>query len=199
MIAENQIPEINVHSFVDGRLSSSGFRITCLSERAMIDRLDEIMHFVNSIRVEYGERYGWKPEPREYFLNGLDRKWEFSYLIEEAATRKIAFIGLCSVYDNVLHLHCAYAAVDQRGMGLGRYYNLKTCQTGIEKGFSDIEGYWPKHNNGSLILFLKMGYQIEDLRKSGTQLLLSANLAKSRDKTLAIILGKTNTIKPQGR
>lgn len=190
-------PAVDVHSLVNIRLSAAGFTVSSLTESVMVSRLDEVMDFVNSIRGEYGNAYGWKPEPREYFLNGLNRKWEFSYLIEEISSKKISFVGLCSVYDNLLHLHCAYAARGQRRIGLGRFFNLKVCQVGIDKGFSEIEGFWPKHNSGSLILFLRMGYQIEDLRKAGTQLLLSANLAASRERTIQMILSDVDANTPQ--
>jgi hypothetical protein len=42
-----------------------------------------------------------------------------------------------------------------------------------------------------------MGYQIEDLRKAGTQLLLSANLAASRERTIQMILSDVDANTPQ--
>jgi len=176
------------HKFVDDELSSNGFRVRQITNEYMTARLDDIMGLVNGTREEYARSYGWKSEPREYFLNGLKRKWDFSFAVEAISTGTICFVSLSSVYGDILHMHCAYAAEKYRGANLGKLLNIKLCQTGIDAGFSLIEGYWPKQNNGSIILFLRMGWQIDDLRKEGTQLFLVADLGKSRDQTYQLIL-----------
>jgi len=182
------IAGVDFHKFVDDELSSNGFRVRQITNEYMTARLDDIMDLVNGTREEYARSYEWKSEPREYFLNGLKRKWDFSFAVELISAGTICFVSLSSVYEDILHIHCAYASEKYRGANLGKLLNIKLCQTGLDGGFSRIEGYWPKKNSGSLILFLRMGWQIEDLRKEGTQLLLIADLTRSRDLTYRLVL-----------
>jgi hypothetical protein len=153
-------------------------------------RLDDLMRFVNVIRDEYGAKYGWVHETREYFLNGLNRKWDFSFCVEESRSERIALLSLTSVYSEVLHTHCVYAGKAYRSLGLGKFQQIKVCQTGLDAGFARIEGYWPKNNNGSLIFALRMGWQVQDLRKKGTQLLLVADLEHTRDEAYRQVLAE---------
>ena len=62
---------------------------------------------------------------------------------------------------------------------------IKIATEGLKDGFEKYEGYWDKHNNGSLILHLKMGFKIEDMRKN-EQLYLVGNLKEVRDRSLRL-------------
>jgi hypothetical protein len=185
---------VDFHRFVDDELLVNGFRVCRITNEYMIARLDDIMSLVNGTRTEYASSYGWNVEPREYFLNGLDRKWDFSFAVEAISTGTLCFVSLSSVYGDILHIHCAYAAGKYRGASLGKLLNIKLCQAGLDAGFSRIEGYWPKQNNGSIILFLRMGWHIEDLRKQGTQLLLVADLMKARNQTYHLLVKERGSL-----
>lgn len=179
---------MDFHAFVDQELARYGFSIKRISEEYMQRRLHDIMRFVNSVRVEYSDVYGWNPESESYFLNGLDRKWDFSYSIEKNGDQEICFVNFASVYGDIIHNHCTYAKQKYRKMNFAKLHMLKLCQSGIDDGFSYQEGYWPKHNNGSLVLFLKMGWKIEEIRKQGSQVFMLANLIEVRDRTYQLLL-----------
>lgn len=179
---------MDFHAFVDQELNKKGFMIQQITEDYMNRRLPDIMRFVNSILVEYSAVYGWKPESEAYFLNGLDRKWDFSFAIEQIADHEICFVNFSSVYGNSIHYHGTYAASKHRGQGFAKYHMIKLCQVGIDAGFVHQEGYWPKHNNGSISLHLKMGWKIEEIRKQGTQLFLIANLEEVRDRVYEMVI-----------
>jgi hypothetical protein len=181
---------IDFHRFVDTELASKGFCVRRVSQEYMERRLDDMVRFVNAVREEYSAKYGWGPETREYFLNGLNRKWDFSFCVEELDSEKIALVSFTSVYGDMLHAHFAYA---------GKAYRSLDCQAGLDAGFSKIEGYWPKNNNGSLIFALRMGWHIEDLRKGGTQLLLVGDLAYTRDQAYRQILTEKGSEPPAAK
>lgn len=190
----NDFNQINFHDFVDKELSLRGFAIKLISEDYMNHRLPEIMNFVNIIREEHGAVYGWQAESKAYFTNGLNRKWDFSFAIERINTRELCFISFSSVYGDNIHIHCSYANAKYRNMGLAKLHMIKLCQTAIDAGFTHLEGYWPKHNNGSIILHLRMGWQIEDLRKEGNHLFIIGVSLKVRNQVYLMLRTKNTAI-----
>ena len=42
--------------------------------------------------------------------------------------------------------------------------------------FKKINAYWPINNKGSLILFMKLGFTINDLIKNKTQIVMEARI-----------------------
>jgi hypothetical protein len=177
---------INFHKFTDEELAKNGFRIKTISEDLMKKRTDDFMNFVNGIRVEYNNLYNWSAEPREYFLNGLVDKWKYSFTILNRKD-EICFVNFSSVYGDIIHNHCTYARKDTRSFNFAKLHIIKLCQTGLDNGFGFQEGYWPKNNNGSIILFLKMGWQIESIRNN-EQLFMIADLQKVRNKTYELVI-----------
>ena len=154
----------------------------------MKTRLSDFMAFVNGIRREYRELYEWQEENEQYFLDGLVDKWKYSFSIMND-NDDIFFVNFSSVYGDVLHNHCTYAHRDTRNLNFAKLQIIKLCQTGLDNGFRYQEGYWPKNNNRSIILFLKMGWQIESIRE-GSQVLMKADLEKVRNQTYELIINK---------
>jgi hypothetical protein len=181
---EENIPDY--HSFVDSRLSASGFRIVTITEDLMKNRLNDFMTFVNSVRLEYSGLYGWKQETKEYFLNGLVDKWKYSYAILNN-DGDICLVNFSSVYEELLHTHCTYVGNAYRSHGFAKLHNLKLCQSGLDNGFAGIEGYWPRTNNESIILYLRMGWKIESVIESKDCVLMKTSIEESRDRTIALI------------
>jgi hypothetical protein len=91
------------------------------------------------------------------------------------------------VYGNIIHNHCTYARKDTRNFNLAKLHIIKLCQTGLDNGFTHQEGLWPKTNNKSIILFLKMGWQIESIRNN-KELFMIADLEKVRNQTYELII-----------
>lgn len=176
------------HSFVDKKLSENGFRIIRISKELMNRRVDDFMKFVNDIRKEYESVYGWGQETREYFLNPLVDKWNYSFTIMNDKD-ELCFVNFSSVYDNIIHNHCTYARKDTRNYNFAKLHIIKLCQSGIDNGFTHQEGYWPKHNNGSIILFLKMGWKIESIRNN-QDLFMIADLEKVRNQTYSLVINE---------
>ncbi len=177
---------INFHSFVDQKLAENGFKIVCVSNELMNSRFEDFYNFVNNIRKEYESVYGWKQEPREYFTNPLVDKWKYSFTIMNDKD-ELCFVNFSSVYDNIIHNHCTYARKDTRNFNFAKLHIIKLCQTGLDNGFTHQEGYWPKSNNGSIILFLKMGWKIESIRNN-EDLFMIADLEKVRNQTYHLVL-----------
>lgn len=177
---------INFHKFVDETLAQSGHRILTVTEKLMNDRLDDFMNFINGIRQEYSSLYSWTSESKEYFLNGLCDKWKFSFVIIDENGR-ICFVNFSSVYNDIIHNHCTYAGKNTRGLNFAKLHIVKLCQTGLDNGFTYQEGYWPKNNNGSIILFLKMGWEIQSIRNN-KELFMIADLEKVRNRTYELLI-----------
>lgn len=173
---------INFHEFVDGELKRKNCSIKPVTEEYLRLRLEEIMTFVNDIRAEYSQAYGWSEETREYFLNPMDRKCLFSFLIEKDQSGEICFTSFASVYDDRIHVHFTYAKEGSRSVGLGKLHSIKLCQTGLDHGFTRQECYIPKHNNNSISFYMKMGWKIESMRNE-QELFLAADLKEVRDQT----------------
>lgn len=177
---------VDFHSYVDKQLASTGFRIIRITEELMKVRIDDFISFVNKIRKEHGKLYGWKEENREYFLNPMKHKFKYSYAIINSKD-EICFLNFSSVYDEVMHYHFAYAREDTRGLNLSKLHFLKLCQICLEDGFTRFEAFWPKNNNNSIILYLKMGWQIESLRND-KDLFMVADIENVRNRTYELLL-----------
>jgi len=70
--------KIDFHSFVDNRLNEIGYRLLHITKDVLNERIDDIMKFVNSTRIEFNEKYGWEEETREYFFNDMVDKWKYA-------------------------------------------------------------------------------------------------------------------------
>jgi hypothetical protein len=180
---------LNYHKFVDNELEKNKYRIALITEDLMKNRLDDFMNFVNGVISEYKNIYGWHEESKDYFLNGLNNKWKYSFAVLNK-NDEICFVNFSSVYVNIIHNHCTYAKKDTRNLHFAKLHILKLCQTGLDNGFTHQEGYWPKNNNGSIILFLKMGWEIQSIRKD-TELFMKADLEKVRNQTYKLYLKET--------
>lgn len=175
------------NGFIDNALKIEGLCIKVIDQLTMQVRLDEIMIFVNNIRAEFSKTYGWQREEKDYFLNPLNKKFTYSFLIETIETNEICFINFTSVYDTILHSHGTYVKERYRNQNLAKYHMLKICTKALEDGYEMQDGYWPKQNNGSIILHLKMGWKIEDIRKNGTQLYMIANNMEVRNRVFEML------------
>lgn len=175
----------NIHLFVDSELKNKGFRIVKLTEDILHSRLSDIMNFVNSILVEHKSLYPlWDEKPIEWFANPMDRKFQYSYLIL-TDLEQIALLNFTSIYGANFHNHCTFVDKSYRGKNLAKLHMIKICQRGIDDGFDHYEGYWDKQNNGSIILHLQMGFNIQHMRKE-EQLMLSGDVQKVKKKTLQL-------------
>ncbi|MFZ2322560.1 MAG: GNAT family N-acetyltransferase [Ignavibacteriaceae bacterium] len=173
------------HNFTEQELDKKGFVIKSLNEEYMNNRLDECMNFVNNILNEYKESYNfWDLKTKEYFLNPLDRKWDYSFVIEDK-TNDIAFIQFASIYENKIHRHLTLTKKNYRSLGLIKLHQIKLCQLGIDNGFKEQEAFCDLNNNGSLIVFLKMGFKITGIRKE-VQASISGDLKYIRDTTFRL-------------
>ncbi len=178
--------DINFHKFVDDSLAQHGYKILLITEKLMKERLDDFMNFVNGIRKEYSTLYGWTAESKEYFLNGLCDKWKFSYVITDKNGR-IGFINFSSVYGDRLHTHCSYAGKNTRNLNFAKLHMIKLGQSGLENGYTQQGGYWPINNNGSIILYLKMGWEIQSIRND-KEIFMIADLKKVRNITYELLI-----------
>ena len=156
----------NYHEFVNIELKKKGFCIKSVTKEYMDSRLNDIMAFVNGILNEYKDAYElWKPKPKEWFLNPLNRKFDFSLVIEDF-DGEIALLAFNSI-NNKLHIHFTYVKKKYRSMGLSKLHTIKLSQIGIDRGFQSYEGKADKQNTGSIILLLKMDYKIESMEDNG--------------------------------
>ncbi len=182
----NQDNIINYHKFVEDQLAKNGFRMIPADEQFIKSRLGETMKFVNDILIEYSADYGWKPLDEQYFLSPMVDKWKYSFVVLNVKD-EICFLSFSSVYGSNLHLHCCYAGKDMRGFNFSKHCMIKLCQNGIDNRFTDMDAYWPKHNNGSIILFMKMGWKIESIRDN-KEVFMKAELTTVRRKAYDLIL-----------
>jgi hypothetical protein len=187
----NQDNIINYHKFVEYELAKKGFRMVPVDEKFIKTRLEEAMKFVNEILMEYSADYGWKPLEEQYFLSPMVDKWKYSFAVLNEKN-EICFLSFSSVYGSTLHLHCCYARKDTRGFNFSKHCMIKLCQNGIDNGFASIDAYWPKHNNGSIILFLKMGWKIENI-VNDKKLFMKAELADVQKNAYELILSGQKT------
>lgn len=178
--------KINFHEFIDTELGKKGYKIAAVTKEMMHDRLRDFSGFVNNIFSEYAKEYKWKPVDDNFFLNPMNDKWKYSFTIMDM-NDKIHFLNFSSVYDDHIHNHCTFAGKESRGKDFAKFQILKLCQTGLDNGFTYQEGYWPKNNNRSIILFLKMGWRITHIRDD-QELGMTAELEKVRNITYELLL-----------
>ena len=131
-------------------------------------------------------KFGWEPEEKEYFLNPMDRKYSYSFLIEDV-NKKILMATFVSVYGDIIHSHCTYTSSGNRSLGLAKLVVMGYCLLGIKDGFKKWGGWFPKINNGSLILFLRLGVKIESMRDN-THLYASGDLKEMVDRAYELYM-----------
>ena len=182
---ENTLQELE--KVIHDVLKSKGLRFVGLTEEIQRNRTNEIINFTNAVIKEYKAEYCWNEINEEYLSKYFLDKFSFSFLIEEIQTKKIAFLNISSNYNNSIHYHCTYVGAEYRNLGLAKLHMLYMVVLAKRKGLSTFEGYWPKKNNGSICLHLKMGWSIEDLRKNGTQLFLVGNTENIYSKTIELL------------
>ena len=178
---------IDYHNFVDNELFKKNFQIIQVTEKLINERLNEIAGFVNSIRNEYSLLYGWNEETIDYFINPMDKKFKFSFLIEEKKDREIAFASFASVYGDRIHHHFSYTGKIYRNLGLAKLHIIKLCQTCLDHNFVKLEAYAPKKNSSSIRLLLSLGYEIENIRNLN-EVFLIADLKNVRDSAYNLYL-----------
>lgn len=178
--------KIDFHKLADDKLAENGYSIKPITQELMETRITDFMNFVNGIRSEYSGNYGWKTEPKEYFLNGLVDKWKFSFTILNE-NDELCSVNFASVYGESLHLHCLYTRRETRSFSLGRIHMLKMYQAGMDNRLAHLDAYWPKNNNRSIILFLKMGWQIESIRNN-KELFMIADMETVRNNTYELVI-----------
>ena len=174
------------NNFVDQELKKRGFLIKPLDEVYIKLRLSDCLTLVNGVLEEFKDIWqDSEPKSPDYFLNPLDRKWEYSFVIEDMQ-KNIVFLNFSTVYGNIIHNHCTYTDRNYRSLGLAKLHIIKLCQLGLDKGFHRQEGIFDKNNNGSLILFLKMGFKIEKIRKE-SQVVMSGDLVEIRNRAMFLV------------
>ncbi len=160
------------HKFVESKLALNGFKIVLVDKDYMSENLTAVKLFVNTIRKEFNTIYGWEEENDEYFLNPLVDKWKYSYAILNNKGN-ICMISINSRYSNRIHLHTVLVKKEYRKSGLSKFMLLKTAITAYENNINKLELYCQNNNNGALILYLKMGFEIEAIRNNKDILLIS--------------------------
>jgi hypothetical protein len=163
-----------VSQIIKNELLSRDYSIFSISKTTMAERIDEIMELVNGVRNEYAKDYHWTAETNDYYFKEIPGKWHFSQMITHQ--NRIVFVNISSLQNDIVHFHGSYTHRNYRGRNLATYHMAFISNLAIEAGVHEMEGYWPKHNNGSLILHLRLGWKIHDLRKNGEQLFLKCNV-----------------------
>jgi hypothetical protein len=98
----------------------------------------------------------------------------------------IRFVNFTSISEGKLNNHFTFAHKNTRGLSLAKLHIIKLCQTGLDNGYAKQIGYWPKKNNGSIILFLKMGWEISRIREDDI-LIMEADNAKIVSQTYKLL------------
>lgn len=164
MIAEENI---NYHKFVDDELAKMGLRIELITLEIMQRDIRKFSEFINNAFAEYYEVYKWRKHANdEYLLNPLTDKFKFSFCIRNRAD-ELKLVDFASVTDGKINHHLVFTSKDMRGKNLAKYHSIKLCQTALENGYKEQIGYFSKKNNGSIILHLRMGYEISHIREDG--------------------------------
>ncbi len=99
-------------------------------------------------------------------MNPLKDKFKYSFCILDS-NNEIRFVDFASISDNKINNHFVFASKNTRGMNLAKYHIIKLSQTGLDNGYTEQIGYFSKKNNRSIILFLRMGYEISHIREDG--------------------------------
>lgn len=158
---------IDYHKFVDEELAKLGLRIQLITEDVMRKDLRKFSKFINDAFAEYYDVYKWrKYADDDYLMNPLKDKFKYSYSIRDS-NDEIVFVDFTSILEDMLNNHIVFASKNTRGMNLAKYHIIKQCQTGLDNGYTRQIGYFSKKNNGSIILFLRMGYEISHIREDG--------------------------------
>jgi len=158
---------INYHKFVDDELAKLGLRIELITGDIMQRDIRKFSEFINNAFAEYYEVYKWrKHADDEYLLNPLTDKFKFSFCIRNAAD-ELKLVDFASVTDGKINHHLVFTSKDMRGKNLAKYHSIKLCQTALENGYREQIGYFSRKNNGSIILHLRMGYEISHIREDG--------------------------------
>lgn len=158
-------PDYN--NFIDTELSKMGLRIELITEEVMKKELREFSKFINDAFEEYYEVYKWrKHADDEYLLNPLVDKFKYSFCIKDK-NNNIALADFASVTDGMINHHIIFTAKEHRGKNLAKYHSIKLCKTALENGLQKMIGYFSRKNNGSIILHLKLGYEISHIREDG--------------------------------
>jgi hypothetical protein len=178
---------INYHRYVDEELGKLGLRIELITKNMMKKNIRKFSKFINDAFAEYYEVYKWrKNADDEYLLNPLKDKFKFSYCILDSDD-VLRLVDFASVLDGRINHHFVFTAKNSRGMNLAKYHSIKLCQTAIENGYTEQIGYFSKKNTGSIILHLKMGYEISHIREDGL-IIGYANNAKIIANTYKLLL-----------
>jgi hypothetical protein len=159
--------QIDYHKFVDDELAKRGLRIQLITEQYMNENIRRLSTFINDGFAEYYDVYHWrKHADDDYLLNPLTDKFKYSFCILNTKN-EIKFVDFCSVLDRKLNNHFVFTSKDVRGINLAKYHIIKLSQTGLDNGINEHIGYFSNKNNGSIILFLRMGYEISHIREDG--------------------------------
>src|SRR4030095_13205042 len=169
---------IDYHKFVDEELEKMGLKIQLITEQYLNENIRALSKFINEGFAEYYDIYHWrKHADDDYLRNPLTDKFKYSFCILNG-NNEIKFADFCSNLDGKLNNHFVFTANHLRGKNLAKYHIIKLSQTGLDNGITEHIGYFSKKNNRSIILFLKMGYQISHIREDG----------------LIIVYAKSNTV-----
>jgi ribosomal protein S18 acetylase RimI-like enzyme len=167
------------HKYIDIVLKEKNLKIVRITKEYMNENLNGIMDFVNEIRFEHKNLYGWEKESKEYFLKSLVDKWKYSFIIIDSLERP-CMISINSRYNDRIHLHTVLVKKEYRRSGLSKYMLLKTAETAIDSSIPKIELYCQKNNTGALILYLRSGFEIDSIRNN-KDILLLADSEKTRN------------------
>lgn len=165
-----------VNQIINSFLISNNLDLIQINEEFLKSNLKQIKTFVNNINSEHKEKYKWASLDDEYFVNPLVNKFNFSFLLKDNKTSKIVFVNFSSQYNDLIHLHFCYCHPNYRGKNLARIIMLNLTSVAKQYNFMKINGNWPVNNKGSLILFMKLGFMINDLIKNKTQVVMEAQV-----------------------
>jgi hypothetical protein len=166
MSAKDEI-EPDYHAFIDSELDKMGLRIELITEELMKKDLRKFSKFINDSFGEYYEIYKWrKHADDDYLLNPLTDKFKFSFCIKDRE-ENLALVDFASVTEGMINHHIIFTAKSYRGKNLAKYHSIKLCKTSLENNYKQLIGYFSRKNNRSIILHLKLGYEISHIREDG--------------------------------
>lgn len=166
-MSTTEISEPDYHAYVDKELDKLGLKIELITEELMKKDLRKFSKFINDSFEEYYEIYRWrKHADDDYLLNPLTDKFKFSFCIKNAED-KLVLADFASVTEGKINHHIIFTAKEYRGKNLAKYHSIKLCKTALENNYKELIGYFSKKNNRSIILHLKLGYEISHIREDG--------------------------------
>jgi GNAT superfamily N-acetyltransferase len=158
---------INYHEFVDTELKKLGLRIELISEDIMKRDIRKFSEFINTAFAEYYEVYKWrKHADDDYLLNPLKDKFKFSFCIRNR-DNDLVLVDFASVIDGKINHNFVFTAKKYRGRNLAKYHFIKLSQTALDNGYKEQIRYFSKKNNGSIILHLRMGFELSHIKEDG--------------------------------